>query len=476
MNQELIQQIVAEARERIAGRFLGKIFQLTPLAFVIDFGTKGTLLLVSGDPTSPRFYFTERRIKDLEKQSLPISHFGLLLRTKLGSGELIDIAKEPGERVVRLTFRVTDDHNETIFRRLVVQLTGKAANLFLVDELDQILGALRNPRGPNQQLGEIYKPPATQISADIREVAFPVGGSASQAADEYFKVLDETQTFDVLAKNARNRLRQLSSRQQKLKTNLLKDIEQHGDPEEHKRLGDLLLASIATAVRTGNKVKLVDYYSEGTPAIEVELDEKTSLQDQAQIEFRRYTKAKRARDEISQRLATVESELEKLQTREQKLERLVAAKDEVGLREFDGVAPKSSERKKVEKEAPKIPGVRKYRSTDGYEILVGRAARDNDNLTFKIAKPHDLWMHAGDYPGSHVIIRNPTRQEIPQRTIIEAAQLAGRFSQASEDSKVVIHYAERKFLSKPKGSAPGLVRMSSFRSITVEPRESIERI
>jgi predicted ribosome quality control (RQC) complex YloA/Tae2 family protein len=120
--------------------------------------------------------------------------------------------------------------------------------------------------------------------------------------------------------------------------------------------------------------------------------------------------------------------------------------------------------------------VRRYRSSDGYEVLVGRAARDNDNLTFKIAQPNDLWLHAGDYPGSHVVIRNPTRKEIPHRTIIEAAQLAGRFSQASEDTKVVIHYTHRKFLSKPKGAASGLVRLSRFRSITVEPKEGIPRI
>ena len=107
---------------------------------------------------------------------------------------------------------------------------------------------------------------------------------------------------------------------------------------------------------------------------------------------------------------------------------------------------------------------------------MGRAARDNDNLTFRIAQPNDLWMHTGDYPGSHVVVRNPTRKEIPQRTIIEAAQLAGKFSQASEDSKVVVHYTERKFLSKPKGAAAGLVRLSRFRSITVEPKESVNRL
>src|SRR5437762_7109557 len=97
-------------------------------------------------------------------------------------------------------------------------------------------------------------------------------------------------------------------------------------------------------------------------------------------------------------------------------------------------------------EKPKrIPGTRRYRSADGFEILVGRAAKDNDNLTFKVAKPNDLWLHAADYPGSHVIVRNATRKELPHRTLIEAAQLAAYFSQANKDPKVDIHYTERKF-------------------------------
>jgi predicted ribosome quality control (RQC) complex YloA/Tae2 family protein len=87
-----------------------------------------------------------------------------------------------------------------------------------------------------------------------------------------------------------------------------------------------------------------------------------------------------------------------------------------------------------------------------------------------------LWLHAADYPGSHVIVRNPTRADIPHHTIIEAAQLAAQFSQARRDTKVDVHYTQRKFLSKPKGAVPGLVRMSSFRSITVEPSEGVERI
>src|SRR6185312_12066556 len=109
-------------------------------------------------------------------------------------------------------------------------------------------------------------------------------------------------------------------------------------------------------------------------------------------------------------------------------------------------------------EPAKIPGVRLYKSSDGYEILVGRGARDNDNLTFRVARPNDLWLHSADYPGSHVVVRRVNRQEIPHRTVIEAAQLAARFSHAGKDAKVVVHYTPRKFLSKPRGAAPGLVR------------------
>src|SRR5205807_3723950 len=104
-------------------------------------------------------------------------------------------------------------------------------------------------------------------------------------------------------------------------------------------------------------------------------------------------------------------------------------------------------------------------------ILVGRAARDNDNLTFKVAKPNDLWLHAADYPGSHVVVRNASRKEIPHRTLIEAAQLAAYFSQANKDPKVTVHYTQRKALSKLKGAAPGLVRLLRVKSITVAPKE-----
>ena len=120
--------------------------------------------------------------------------------------------------------------------------------------------------------------------------------------------------------------------------------------------------------------------------------------------------------------------------------------------------------------------MRRYRSTDGYEILVGRTDRDNDNLTLRVAKSADLWFHAADYPGSHVVLRNPQRREVPMRAIIEAAELAGKFSSARNNAKVAVNYCEKKFVTKPKGFAAGQVRLASFKTVLVEPKESAERL
>lgn len=470
----VLQRVVEELRSNLPGKFFGKIFQLSPLSFAFDFGLRGEFLFVSVDPASPRLYLIRRRTRDLEKQSIPLAPFGQIMRSKLSGAYVVSVAQDPLDRIVRVTFRSDDEQHGTIFRRLVAQLTGRTADLLLLDELNRIEAVLREQT--RSQLHEIYQPPPRPQKESTEPLKLDEGPPSVQL-DSYFAALDATHAFDTRAKALRSRLTSAIKRQRTLKRNVTEDLARHGDPEEHKRAGDLLLANIATAVREGKVVRVTDYYADGAPTIEIEIDENRSLQDEAAMRFKKYTKAKRAREEITERLKQIDRETATLDHRLQRLDAIISTRDETALASFEKPAPAPKVAPKKTKNTPeKISGVRRYLSTDGYEILVGRAARDNDNLTFRIAQPHDLWMHAGDYPGSHVVVRNPTRKEIPHRTIIEAAQLAGRFSQASEDTKVVIHYTERKFLSKPKGAAPGLVRMSRHRSITVEPKEGIPRL
>jgi predicted ribosome quality control (RQC) complex YloA/Tae2 family protein len=482
VNDATIQAMVEELKPRLLGRSMGKVFQLSRTSLAIDFRLREShYLFLSVNPTSgARLHLIHRRVRDLEKASLHPSPFVLTLRKQLGGAELLSLDKDESDRIVRFTFSARDSIGNAYQRTLVAQLTGRAANLLLLDEHGFVLDTLRTPRGPGQQVGALYQPPPAQVVASPTTREPLARGSfetLSEAADDYYNKLQVARDFDQRAANARARLDKEIAQRRKLRQHLDEDLVAHGDALEHKRLGDLLLANVGSAERRGNRVLITDYYAPDAPLIELELDENSTLQEEATRRFSRYSKARRAAKEIAGRLETLAAELSTLEAQKASLEKALADHDETALQAFSDETSKGKERVRgKQKSASDVPGARRYLSSDGYEVLVGRAARDNDQLTFRLARPYDLWLHAADYPGSHVIVRNPTRAEIPHRTIIEAAQLAAQFSQARRDSKVDVHYTQRKFLSKPKGAAPGLVRMSSFRTITVEPRESIERI
>jgi predicted ribosome quality control (RQC) complex YloA/Tae2 family protein len=486
MDDQTIQEIVEEIRPLMLGRAPGKIFQLSPLSLVIDFRLRDHGdLFISVEPAQPRIYLVKRRVRDLEKQSVPLTQFGQSLRKELSNTSLQSIDKDPADRIVWFRFSGADELGQNRERTIVAQLTGRAANLFLIDRDGVIVNQAREGKGPGQKISERYQPPpAAGVPAvkgrddeRIKTIRTSPLGSPSEAADAHFSSLLIQQAFDSRAGTARAELRKKISHHQKLLKQLERDLASHAGAEAHKRLGDLLLANLSTARREGKRVVLIDYFADDAGPVEIEIDEHSTLPEEAERRFALYSRSRRAVRQIASRMAAVRPELEVLNAQSEVLEKIIIERDEAQLERFTAkkTAPSAGRgpKQKIEK---KIPGTRSYLSTDGFEILVGRTARDNDQLTFKVAKPNDLWMHTGDYSGSHVVVRNTTRKEIPHRTIIEAAQLAAHFSQARNNAKVDVHYTQRKFVSKPKGGALGLVRMTRFKNITVEPKEAVERI
>lgn len=502
MNEQLISEVLEELRAALVGRPWGKVFQLSAGTLAVDFRTDdGRYLLLSADPARPRLHLIRRTVRELEKSAHTPSPFALVARKALGGGTLRALTKDEGERVVRFTFTVPNAVGEERAATLVAQLTGRTSNLLLLDEHGRILITLRPSRGEGQIEGDIYSPPvqsstvpharkgetkARRVGPDIARAGF---SSLSEALDEHHLRQESVRAFDARASAAAARLRQQLSSLRKLRDNLRRDLAEHGDAEEHKRAGELLLANIGTAVRSGRIVRLTDFYTEETPTVELEVDENRSLQEEAARRFARYTKARRAAREIAERLEKIEPELAALEDKRAELERIVAARDEAALADFNGGKtgtkdkaggrPNAPEREKGSRKSSAEKGrtLRRYRSSDGYEIIVGRGARENDELTFRVARSYDAWMHAADYPGSHVVVRARGRDEpVPHRTLVEAARLAAHFSQARKDAKVAVNYTQRKFVSKPRGAAPGLVYLSSFRTLLVEPGEELERI
>lgn len=113
---------------------------------------------------------------------------------------------------------------------------------------------------------------------------------------------------------------------------------------------------------------------------------------------------------------------------------------------------------------------------DGFEILVGKSARDNDHLTFKVARPRDVWLHAHGFAGSHVVIRHPDGTgEVPRRVIERAAELAAWHSKArGARGKIAVHVCRAADVSKGRGAPAGQVLLRRFDTVKVYPREGAD--
>ncbi len=107
---------------------------------------------------------------------------------------------------------------------------------------------------------------------------------------------------------------------------------------------------------------------------------------------------------------------------------------------------------------------------DGYEILIGRGSEENDELSLHVAAPDDVWLHvAGGTPGSHVVIRNPDRVEVPRPVVEAAAAYAGWYSRSRGAPRVEVHVCRARDVSKPRGAPAGLVELAKWKSMKVAP-------
>lgn len=282
--------------------------------------------------------------------------------------------------------------------------------------------------------------------------------------------------IELLAAAARRRERARIARQRRLIANLKGDLARHGDPEWWKRAGDLLLANASTATRVGHRVVVTDYFDPTTPTVEIEGAANKSVAEIAESYFRRYTKARNGLEIIKRRMAETEEAVKTAEALLARIDQAELERDEEFLTSLTKPKRVSATASRPPKKADKVfTGARRFVSSDGFEILVGKKAKDNDHLTFRVARSLDLWLHAADYPGSHVVVRGSGRKELPHRTLVEAAQLAAFYSDAREMPKAAVRYTQKKFVNKPKRAAAGLVSLASFKTIMVEPKVPFER-
>ena len=243
--------------------------------------------------------------------------------------------------------------------------------------------------------------------------------------------------------------------------------------EEYRLKGELLTANLHLAKKGMKAVEVPNYYEEGMPPLSVELDEKLSPSQNAQRYFKLYQKARNAQtlaaeqiEKTSEELGYLEGQLDNLSkcSEESELFELRAE-----LERFGYVKPNRN-RRQMKQLPPSTP--MKFTSPSGHTILVGKNNLQNDKLT-ATAQPGEVWLHAKDMPGSHVIIvgENPDDD-----TILYAARLAAANCKGRASSRVPVDYTLRKYVKKPSGAKPGFVIYTNQHTLYVQPmpQESTE--
>jgi len=268
--------------------------------------------------------------------------------------------------------------------------------------------------------------------------------------------------------------------------------------EDHlldRRRGEILLSYYSDIPRGASRVDLPDPYANSPGArISLVLDPALSPHDNAARLFQRAKKGERGLALVERRLAQTRKSLAEATVLgravydmppKEALTSLdaffqVAALDlsARGERRGNRLLRRSSAPPRAERPEHRSPGAhrsirpRTFATRDGWKVWVGRNNTENDLITHRLSQPHDFWLHVVGVPGSHVILRRPTRTAVPTpRTLEEAASIAAYFSKARKLTRVPVIYTERKFVSKPRRAKPGQALATREREILVRPRK-----
>ncbi|MEW6381305.1 MAG: NFACT RNA binding domain-containing protein [bacterium] len=301
--------------------------------------------------------------------------------------------------------------------------------------------------------------------------------NASQAARQFGKIQHEKNAVQELRDHLTQRIHLALDKAKARQSALEEDLSRAEQADQYRKQGDIIMAYVHQIKKGMDHLEARDLFDPQQKAsITIPLDPLLTPAQNAQGYYKKYTKARKSLEIIRQRLVDVQKEVLLLSSWQSRVaaESSLAVLQELrdALQEEGIIQSEEQRNPSPQKPSEKLSfkDIRRYVSVDGLEILVGKNDRGNDALTCKIARKDDLWFHAQDAAGSHVLVRNPDRlPQIPYPTIVQAASLAAFFSKARNDTKAAVAYAFKKYVSKPKGAKPGLVVMTQKTSILVSP-------
>ena len=441
-------------------------------------------LLISTQPSLCRLHLTNERP---ENPPVP-PRFCAFLRSRIQDAMITGVEQNADERIVRINLKRRIEGVTSCFT-LVAELTGKSANVILLDEHGFVADALRyfDPHDSIRPVfpGLILSPlpparcPASPVSEDIGLTPLE-GETWNEAADRHYSSLstglDETSERSRL-KRAINDAKKKASRRLE---NLFADKTRSEENLGHERLGRILAANYnrLNQRRGLSSAAATDYERIPHEAIDIKLDARLNAKENVEQYFKRAKKAKTAIALLARRIPETQEELKYINGLEWELAvasdapSLEALEEE--LIEAGYLRPGAPERPKAAPDGRAEP-IRRVTSKHGFVILRGTSGTGNDLIVRKYAKDDDIWLHALGCPGAHVLIKTAGKKA-DQSTIEEAAAIAAYYSKNKDATKAEVIYSTAKNVKKPKGAKPGQVVVSEYKSIVVRPEERVNRV
>ena len=290
--------------------------------------------------------------------------------------------------------------------------------------------------------------------------------------DMYYTLRDQKDTMRQKSQAVRKTVQNLCTRLTRKLAIQEKELEATYDRERLRQLGDIVTANIHRIVKGQTTIQCEDFYDENMALIDIPISAILSPQQNAAKFYKDYAKLKNAEKELTKQIELGENELHYLKS---VLEELNRAGSDAELEEIkrelqDGGYLRAESSKKRPKQG-KVPPMR-FESTDGYPIYVGRNNRQNEELTFKLARKDDIWCHASKVHGSHVIISCGGTTP-PDDTITQAAQLAAYYSETSGGQNIPVDVTPVKQVKKIPNGKPGMVIYHTYKTVIANPYADI---
>ncbi|MGE5751817.1 MAG: NFACT family protein [Nitrospirota bacterium] len=481
MDFQTLQKVVEELSSLIIGARVDRVYQGAggELYIVLHRRRRNGVLLISTDRSLPRLHLVSTKPPAVHA----LQGFPLYLKSRMSGAMVTDIGLLNQDRITEISFsKAGADY------RLVLELTGSSANLILTDATRTILSvyypvAFAEHVHRSLVPGLKYLAPAKRpyIAAPAEEMLSPLEGAScirdvddltfNRTAEVYFERLIEQKHAAALHSHLSSVIRHALLKTERRITALSEDLRSADRADEHKQAGELILANLGQLTIGVECADLAGYDGR---IITVRLDPQRSPVQNAERYFRKYKKAKAGREIITTRMQQSREEASYLKSILSDIERvtdydtLVRTRSELIAQGYLVQREKGAVKGGPE---PRVEPFRKilYR---GWEVLVGKSASGNDYVTTKLARPDDLWLHAEGMPGSHVLVRNPGRTDIPQDVFMKAAALAAFYSRGRKAAKVPVTYTRARFVKKPKGAKPGLVALSERNTVMAVPEET----